>query len=208
MGQRGHLQQPGHLGQQGSQHPLRRTPPAGPTGRSLPATSRENSIPPARGGPALQPLTDTPAGLVTPASSRRPRHAGLVTPASSRRPRHVGRKCRSSRGHSRPGVSPAMVPSTNTTEIREGTDRGSSTDNVGAFVTSTGKSPLATTEAGNAPPPPHTATACRHPSLSNNRHCPSPWIMGSNITTDPGGEHLPPDQSPFFRPPSPPGVGS
>ena len=27
--------------------------------------------------------------------------------------------------------------------------------------------------------------------------CPSPGILGSNIITDPGGEPLPPDQSPF-----------
>ena len=51
-----------------------------------------------------------------------------------------------------------MVPSTNTTEIREGTDRGPSTDRAGAFVTSTGRSLPAVPEGGNAP---RTATECR-----------------------------------------------
>ena len=119
MGQWGHLQQPGHWSPQGSQYPLKRTPPAGTTGRDLPATSREDSISPTRGSPASPPPTDTLAGLVLPAR---------------------GRQNPSSRGHSRPGVSPAMVPSTSTTDIREGTDRGPPTDRVGAFVTSTGSS--------------------------------------------------------------------
>ena len=34
-------------------------------------------------------------------------------------------------------------------------------------------------------------------SGSSNGRCPSPGILGSNSTTDPGGEPLPPDQSPF-----------
>ena len=142
-----------------------------------------------------------------------------------------------------------MVPSTNTTEIREGTDRGPSTDRAGAFVTSTGGSPppphgdrvspsdtvppsglfvpasscfswssyghsgrevpsalvSSTTppkfwRGSTEPPPPLIIWQCRkhHQSLSvGEQRCPSPGILGSNSTTDPGGEPLPPDQSPF-----------
>ena len=51
------------------------------------------------------------------------------------------------------------------------------------------------------PPPGQFGGVCNinihHPSGSSTRRCPSPGILGSNITTDPGGEPLPPDQSPF-----------
>ena len=66
-----------------------------------------------------------------------------------------------------------MVPSTNTTEIRKGTNRGPSTDTVGASVTSTGRSPPAAPEGGNAhpPPPPRTATECHPQTQSHQAPC-------------------------------------
>ena len=50
------------------------------------------------------------------------------------------------------------------------------------------------------PPPPDNYVCninIHHPSGSSKRRCPSPGILGSNITTDPGGEPFPPDQSPY-----------
>ena len=52
------------------------------------------------------------------------------------------------------------------------------------------------------PPPPGQFWSVRnviicHPSWGDNRRCPSPWIPGPNMTTDPRGEPLLPDQSPF-----------
>ena len=143
----------GPLGPTGFAVPTEEDSPAGTTDRNLPATSREDSVSPTRDSPASPPPTDTPAGLVLPAR---------------------GRQNPSSRGHSRPGVSPAMVPSTSTTEIREGTDRGPSTDRVGFFIISTARSLPAVPE--QAPPP--------HGDQVSPSDTASPALVSSTNTTE------------------------
>ena len=74
---------------------------AGTTGRSPPAMSEEDSVPPTHGDPRLSSQTVTLASFAPPASNR----ISL-----------------SSRGHPKRGVPPELDSSTNTTEIREGTN--------------------------------------------------------------------------------------
>ena len=141
-GQWGYLQQPGHRGPQGSQYPLRRSPHrAPPAGTFRQQQGRTTSLQHAAVMHRRHPQTHRPASVLPTRGRQNP----------------------SSRGHSRPGVSPAMVSSTSTTGIREGTDLGPSTDIVGVNR----KGPPGSTGRGQRSPP-----SARRPSVAL-RHNPT-----------------------------------